>query len=193
LLGAFELGLGETLARFELGDAGGLFDDGAAVLRLGAEDLPDAALLNDGVTFGTQAGAHEDVLDIAQAGGAAVDEVFAFARAEEAARDGDFSVSLGMAVLDGVRLVGDVGIVDFGIHQRHGDVRHAEGFTVARTREDDIFHAGSAKALRGLFAQHPGDGVADIGLAAAIRAHDGSDALPVEAKLGALAKGLESL
>ncbi len=32
LLGAFELGFGKSLAGFELGDAGGFFDDGAAVI-----------------------------------------------------------------------------------------------------------------------------------------------------------------
>ena len=92
LLGAFQLGFRQALAGLELGDAGGFFDDRAAVLRLGAEDLADAALLDDGVAFGAEAGAHEDVLDIAQAGGVAVDQVFAFAGAEQAAGDGDLAV-----------------------------------------------------------------------------------------------------
>ena len=98
LLSAFQLGLGETLTRFELGDAGGFFNDAAAVLGLGAEDLADAALLDDGVAFRTQAGAHEQVLNVAQAGGTAVDEVFAFAGTEQAAGDGDFGVVRGLAV-----------------------------------------------------------------------------------------------
>ena len=34
LLGAFQLGFGQALAGLELGDAGGFFDDRAAVLRL---------------------------------------------------------------------------------------------------------------------------------------------------------------
>ena len=85
LLGAFQLGFRQPLARFELGDAGGLFDHRAAVLRLRAEDLPDAALLDDGVAFRAQAGAHENVLDVAQAGRAAVDQVFAFAATGRAA------------------------------------------------------------------------------------------------------------
>ena len=91
LLGAFQLGFGQALAVLELGDAGGLFDHGAAVLRLGAEDLADAPLLDDGVAFRAEARAHEDVLDVAQAGGVAVDQVFAFARPVQAAGDGDFS------------------------------------------------------------------------------------------------------
>ena len=51
LLGAFQLGFRQPLPGFELGDAGGLFDHGAAVLRAIAEDLADAALLDDGVAF----------------------------------------------------------------------------------------------------------------------------------------------
>src|SRR5207253_11276119 len=41
--------LRQTLAGFELGYARGLFDDGAPVMGLAAEDLPDATLLDDGV------------------------------------------------------------------------------------------------------------------------------------------------
>ena len=73
------------------GDAGGLFDDGAAVGRLAAEDLADASLLDDGVGLGPEAGAHEDVLNVAQAAELAVEQIFAFAGAEQAARDCDFS------------------------------------------------------------------------------------------------------
>ena len=51
LLGAFELRLGQPLARFVFADAGGFFDDGAAVGRLVGKNLADAALLDDGVAF----------------------------------------------------------------------------------------------------------------------------------------------
>jgi len=59
---------------------------------LGAEKLADALLADDGVALGTEAGAHEDVLDVAQAAELAVEEVFAFACAEEAASDDDFAL-----------------------------------------------------------------------------------------------------
>ena len=61
---------------------GGLFDDGAAVGGLAAEDLPDAPLLDDGVGLGAEARAHEDVLNVAQAAELAVQQIFAFAGAE---------------------------------------------------------------------------------------------------------------
>ena len=86
---AFELRFGQALARFVFADAGGFFDDGAAVGRFVRKNLADAALLDDGVAFRAQAGAAEQILNVAQAGGAAVDQVFAFAGAVQAAGDGD--------------------------------------------------------------------------------------------------------
>ena len=93
LLRALELGFRQPLLRFELGDAGGFLDHGAPVLRLVAQDLADAALFDDGVAFGTQAGAHEQVLDVAQPGRLAVDQVFAFTRPEQAPGDRDFRLA----------------------------------------------------------------------------------------------------
>ena len=48
--------------------------------------------------------------------------------------------------------------------------------------EDHVFHLVAAQALRALLAHHPGDGVGDVALAAAIRADDRRDAL-VEGQL----------
>ena len=92
LLRAFEAQLGETLLGFEAGDAGGFFDDGAAIVRLGAEQLADALLADDGVALRAEAGAHEDVLNVAQAAELAVEQIFAFAGAEQAACDDDFAL-----------------------------------------------------------------------------------------------------
>ena len=74
-----------------LGDAGGFFNDGAAIGGLAAQDLADAALLDDGVRLRAKAGAHKDVLNVAQAAELAVQQVLAFTRAEQAARDLDFA------------------------------------------------------------------------------------------------------
>ena len=90
-LGVFQPSFGQPLARFVLGDAGSLFNDGAAIGGLAAEDLADASLLDDGVGLGAKAGAHEDVLNVAQAAELAVQQIFAFAGAEQAARDLDFA------------------------------------------------------------------------------------------------------
>ena len=71
--------LRQTLLSLELGDAGGLFDNGAPVVRLAAENLADAALLDDGVRFGTETGPHEDILYVAQAAELSVQQIFALA------------------------------------------------------------------------------------------------------------------
>jgi len=57
--------------------------------------------------------------------------------------------------------------------------------------EDDVFHPLAAKALRALLTQHPGDGVDDVALAAAVGADDGGDAA-IEGQVGAIGKALES-
>jgi len=58
---------------------------------LAAEELADALLADDGVGLGAEAGAHEDVLNVAEAAELAVEQIFAFAGAEEAAGDDDFA------------------------------------------------------------------------------------------------------
>ena len=91
LLGVFEARFGQPLLGLELGDAGSFFDDGAAVGGTAAQDLPDASLLDQGVGLRPQTGAHEEFLNIAQAAELAVQQVFAFAGAEQAAGDHDLA------------------------------------------------------------------------------------------------------
>src|ERR1019366_3127371 len=64
--------------------------------------------------------------------------------------------------------------------------------TVARAGEDHIFHARSAQGLGRLLTQHPGDGVGNIRLAAAVGSDDGGNAIPVELEVGAVAKRFEA-
>ena len=71
-----------------------------------------------------------------------------------------------------------------------GQVRHADRRPRLRTREDDVVHPLAAEPARGLLAHHPADGIDDVGLAAAVRAHDGGDAI-VEGEDGAVDEGLE--
>jgi hypothetical protein len=82
-------------------------------------------------------------------------------------------------------------LVKHGIDQRHGDGGHAQGLAVARAGEDDVFHAGAAQAFRRLFAEHPTDGIAQVGFATAVGAYDGSDAAAIEAELRAVTEGFE--
>ena len=65
LLRAFELRFGQTPLRLEARDPGRLFNHIAAIGRLRRKNLPNAALLNNGVRLRSQAGAHKDVLNVA--------------------------------------------------------------------------------------------------------------------------------
>src|ERR1700675_1075565 len=89
--GGFEFGFREPALGLVHGDAGSLFDDGAAVHGFRIEDLADAALLDDGVAIGPEAHAHENFLDVAETSHAAIDEIFALAGTIEAAADDDFA------------------------------------------------------------------------------------------------------
>src|SRR5271163_4638116 len=90
-LGVFQARLGETLLAFEFGDAGRLLENRAAVRGTAAQDLADAALFNQRVRLRAQARAHEKFLNVAQAAEFSIQQIFAVAGAEQAARDHDFS------------------------------------------------------------------------------------------------------
>ena len=122
----------------------------------------------------------------------AVDQVFAFAGAVKPPRNRDLP-TLGGPFLHRLDPVRQLLVVDLRVYQRHGHVGHAQRFTIAGAREDHVFHAGAAKGLRRLFAQHPTDGIADVGLAAPVGPDNRGDPLAVEAKLGALAERFEAL
>ena len=83
-------------------------------------------------------------------------------------------------------------VVDLGVDEGERDLGHAGGLAVAGAGEDDVFHLDAAEALGGLLAEDPGDGVGDVGLAAAVGADDGGDALAGELDLGAVAEGFEA-
>ena len=85
-----------------------------------------------------------------------------------------------------------VAVVDLGIDEGEGDFGHAGGFAVAGAGEDDVFHLDAAEAFGGLLAEDPGDGVGDVGFAAAVGADDGGDAVSGELDLGSIAEGLEA-
>src|SRR5207237_6011 len=82
--------------------------------------------------------------------------------------------------------------LDFRVDQRERHLGHAGWLAIPRADKDHIFHARAAQALGRLFAQHPGDGVGNIRLAAPIGPHNGGNAFAMEFQLGAVAKRLKS-
>ncbi len=258
LLGGLEFQLGGAAARLVLRHACGFLDQLSTVGRACAENQSDLALLDDGVGLGAKTGVHQEVVDVAQAAGVTVNEVFAFPRAIEPPghldlprnrlnqflglfRREDRALGHGHATLVrecpgqpeamsaasvdpgscallsvsrdpvsvGAVSVGAVPVGAVPVHRLHVGERRpghrldhsAEAQTYLRGRgrlariaaiEDDVFHLLATQALRALLTHHPGDGVGDVALAAAVRADDGGHAL-VEGKLRPVRKGLEAV
>ncbi len=203
LLRRFELQLGLATARLELGDAGGLLDQLPAIGRLRAEDLADLALLDDGVALHADADVHQDVLHVAEADRVAVDQVLALAGAVEATADLDVPGDGRrlVDVLDGLAVGGRLavearqrrGLLGPGDHaaQVEPDLGRRGRLAGVAAAEDHVLHPVAAQALGTLLAEHPGDGVDDVALAAAVRADDGRHSR-VEPHVGAIGKALET-
>ena len=79
--------------RFVFCNARGFFKNHPAVFRLAGQNLRDVALRHDAVAGASDARAHEQLLNVLEAAGSSVDEIFAVAVAENPARDSHFVVS----------------------------------------------------------------------------------------------------
>ncbi len=134
-----------------LEDTGRLLDEAAAVLRACGQYGVELALPDDDVHLPADSRVAEQLLDVQQPAGGAVDLVVAVAGAIHPPGDRH------LGVLDRQRVVG---IVD-----RERDLGAAQRRASRRTGEDDVFHLAPAKGLGALFPEHPGDGVDDVGLA----------------------------
>src|ERR1044071_4323931 len=86
----------------------------------------------------------------------------------------------------------DLAFVNLGIDQRERYFSHSRGLAVARAGKDHIFHAHAAQTLGRLLAQHPGNGVRDIGFPAPVGAHHGGNAFARKLQFRAITEGLES-
>ena len=179
LFRTLQLPLRLLLAVAELGDAGGLLEDLAALAALGGEDLIDAALTDDGIALTAHAGIHEQLRHVTQADGLAVDVIFTFTAAVIAAGHGDFALLHGGE--DMLRVVDD-----------QGDLCEAHLIALFRAAEDHVLHLGAAEALGALFAHDPADSVGNVGFTGAVGAHDGGDIL-TEIQDRLVRKGLEAL
>ena len=160
------------------GDAGRLLKDLPAVGRLDGQDLVDLALTDDRVALPAQTGVHEQLVDVPEPHGVAVDEVFTLPRAVVPPGDHDLTL---LHVEEAARVVQ---------HQR--DLRKAQLLAPLGTAEDDVLHLAAPEGLGGLLPHDPADGVGDVGLSTAVGAHDGGDIL-VEGEDRLVREGFEPL
>ena len=177
-LGGVEAAEGLAAAELVLRDAGGLLEEAAAVGGVLREDVLDHLQLDDGVRARPHPRVHEQVEDVFQPADGPVQEVLRLAGAVEPAADRDVGV-LGRedvpGVLDGER-----------------DLGEAEGAARGGPVEDDVLHLLRAEQPRALLAEHPPDGVDDVGLPAAVGPDDGGDA-GVEVDGGLVGEALEAV
>ena len=177
-LHGLELAQRALLAAAVLEDAGGLLDEAAALLGGRAQHGVELALADDDVHLAAEPGVGEQLLDVEQAAGRAVDGVLGAAAAEHRAGDRH------LGVVDRQRAVGVVdGEADLGAAER----RAARG-----AGEDDVLHLAAAQALGALLTHDPGERVDDVGLAGAVGADDAGDAR-LEAQRRRRGEGLEPL
>ncbi len=158
-LGGAQLQLGLMAAGVEPRNAGGFFQDAAAVLRLGGDQFRDLALPDKrgGVRAGRGVGEQE--LDVLAAHRAAIE-----------------LVGRARAALQFAQYFQDVGIVEFGrgapvsIVQHQRDLGGLARWPAIGTGEDEIVHLPAAHGARRGGAHHPAQGFQQVGLAAAIGA-----------------------
>ena len=181
LVDLLELALRLLLALLELGDAGGLLEDEAALFRVGLEQCGDAALLDHTVRVHANAGVQEKLANVFESGGLVVELVFAGAVAVEAAADAD---------LVDVQIERAGVVVAAGVVEDEGDFGDAGGLAPAAAVEDHVQHRVAAQAFGALLAEHPFEAVHDVALATAVGADDAGDRR-VEDELRPVGEALE--
>ncbi len=167
LLGRLELPLRFAAPRLVLADPSGFLDEYPALLGVSRDDLGDPPLLDDGVALGADAGVSEEIVHVAETTGHLVHQVLGLPGPIQAPGNLDLGEGgeLGRAA--------PIGVVEGedDLAQPHRRPRLGAG-------EDDVFHALSAQATGRLLSHGPANGIDDIRLPAAVRAHDGGDPRP---------------
>ncbi len=175
---ALELAQGLLALLLVFADARGLLEHDAALLGLVREDAVDHLGLDEAVGGGTHPRIVEQVMDVLEAAGLVVDEVFGLPVPERPAGDHDLGVFAGKHAFI---------VVDEQAH-----LGHVQGLALRGAGEDDVLHLAGPQGLGALLAQHPADGIDDIGLAAAVGTHHRGDAFAREIDLHLVGEGLEA-
>ena len=167
LLGIFELAERFFFLMLVLADPGRFLKNRPPVVRMGAEDLVNLTLRHHGIAGPANAGIHEHLLNIAQPTGGFIDEIFAGPIPINAAGHGNLrKIDVHPRQRNELRVHISKGQVDF---------RQTDGFAPLGPIENDVGHFGAAEGLGRLFAQHPTDGIGDVGFAAPVRADNRGD------------------
>ena len=167
LLGVLQLAQRFLLLRFEFRDPRRLLENHPPVFRLARQNLRDVPLRQDAVARPPNPRAQEQLLDVLQPARRAIQKIFAPAITKNPPRQRHFIVTH----FDPRRL--QTFFADAAQRERH--FAHAQRFPAVRAVEYHIRHLAAAQGFGRLLAEHPADGVGDVGLAAAVRPDDGRD------------------
>ena len=157
---------GFAAALLVFGNARGLFEKDPQFLGLGVDDARNHPLLDDRVRARAEAGAEEEIVDIAAANGNVIDVVRGIAVAREHPLDRQLGVLAPLAADAALAVV-----------EKELDRRAPDRLAIAGAVEDHVLHRLAAQRGRFRFTEHPAHGVDDVRLAAAVGSHD-ADQLP---------------
>ncbi len=162
--GVGEPALGFLAPLLVLRDARGLLEEDAELLGLRLDHPRNHPLLDDRVGARAEAGAEEEIVDVAAANRDVVDVIGGIAVARQHALDRQLGVLSPLPADPPGAVVED-----------ELDRRPADRLALASAIEDDVLHRLAAKRRRLRFTEHPADGVDDVRLAAAVRADDADE------------------
>ena len=159
-------------------DARRLLEQLAPIVGTIGEQRVDHLALDHDAGAGAEPRATQQVGDVAQAAGRAVEEVVAVARAREPARDHDF-----------LERDGEDPLV---VREVQRDFGHVHRTPRRRALEDHLVHLRAAHEARALLAEHPAHGVGHVRLAASVRTDDRRHAR-LEHQMRGVREGLEAV
>ena len=166
LVGGFQFEFGFVAAGGEAANAGGFFENAATVLRLGADQLADLALADEGGRVGAGGGIREQQLHVLGAHRAAVDLV---GRARATTKH---AADLDLVVFVELGRGGAIGVVE-----EKRDLRHLASGAGLGAGEDQVIHLAAAHGAGRGCAHGPAQRFEQVGLAAAVRADNARQAL----------------
>ena len=163
-LGIIQLTLGLVFLDTVLSNTRCVLKNRTALLALAGDHVGNTALSDDGVAVATDTRIKEQLIDVAQTDGLAVDEILTLARTEIAAGDRDL-------------VIGTIQVSkSFGVIKGYRNLGVTHGAAAIGTAENNVLHLATAQGFGGDLTQHPTHRVGNVGFTASVRADNDGNA-----------------
>ncbi len=179
-LGGFQAQFRFVAAGMETRNARGVFQNAAALLGLGIDDLADLALANESGRSRAGRGVLKQHFDVARAHLLAIDAVGRARLALDAAGDFQHVVSVELG-----------GSLTCRIVEKHGDFGAVTRGAAGRAGEDHVVHGGRTHGFVRRLAHHPAERFKEVRFSAPVGAHDAGKTR-LDQKLGGFDERLEA-